>query len=103
MKAFTISTAVALLASLASAAPAASSLYQIPVVFIGAADAQFTQYFLSNGIGSGIYNPLSVSKINNPGGVTCYFFGVDGSQTVVGPGATVDVGPPQTQTFGYCN
>ncbi|KAL8937026.1 MAG: hypothetical protein Q9216_004632 [Gyalolechia sp. 2 TL-2023] len=102
MKAFTISTAVAFLASLAAAAPASSSVYQVPIIFIGAADAQFTQYFLTNGIGSGIYNPLSISMISNPGSVTCYFFGIDGSQTVVAPGATVDVGPPQTQTYGYC-
>ncbi|KAL8936448.1 MAG: hypothetical protein Q9211_004190, partial [Gyalolechia sp. 1 TL-2023] len=54
MKAFTISTAVAFLASLASAAPSSPSPYQIPILFIGAADAQFTQYFFSNGIGSGI-------------------------------------------------
>lgn len=102
MKAFTISTAVALLASLASAAPASSSSYQVPITFIGAADGQFTQYFFTNGVGSGIYNNLSISKITNPGSVNCYFYGVDGSYTVVAPGATVDVGPPQTQTYGYC-
>ncbi|KAI4181664.1 MAG: hypothetical protein L6R41_006480 [Letrouitia leprolyta] len=105
MKAFTISTAVALLASLASAAPNAarsSPAYQVPITFIGAADGQFTQYFFTNGVGSGIYNSLSVSKITNPGSVNCYFYGVDGSYTVVAPGATVDVGPPQTQTYGYC-
>ncbi|KAL8717875.1 MAG: hypothetical protein Q9225_004928 [Loekoesia sp. 1 TL-2023] len=108
MKAFTISTTLALLTSLVAAAPApapaaaASSLYQIPITFIGAADGKFTQYFFTNGYGSGIYNNLSVSKISNPGGATCYFYGIDGSFTVVSSGATVDVGPPQTQTYGYC-
>ncbi|KAI4230492.1 MAG: hypothetical protein L6R40_008011 [Gallowayella cf. fulva] len=105
MKAFTISTTLALLTSLVSAAPApagASAPYQIGITFIGAADAKFTQYFLTNGYGSGIYNPLSVSKISNPGGATCYFFGINGSQTQVPSGATVDVGPPQQLSYGYC-
>ncbi|KAI4122431.1 MAG: hypothetical protein LQ338_005822 [Usnochroma carphineum] len=105
MKAISISMALALLTSMVSAAPApaaASPPYQIEVKFIGAAEGQFTQYFLTNGYGSGIYNPLSVSKINNPGGATCYFYGVDGSQTTVPSGATVDVGPPQQQSYGYC-
>ncbi|KAL8724726.1 MAG: hypothetical protein Q9166_007787 [cf. Caloplaca sp. 2 TL-2023] len=105
MKAFTISTALALLTSLVSAAPApqgGSPPYQIAINFIGAADGQFTQYFSTNGFGSGIYNPLSVSKISNPGGATCYFYGVDGSQTTVPSGQTVDVGPPQQQTYGFC-
>lgn len=48
-------------------------------------------------------NNLSVSKIYNTGGATCYFYGIDGSFTVVGNGATVDVGPPQTQVYGFCN
>lgn len=61
MKAFTISTTLALLTSLVSAAPApagASAPYQIGITFIGAADAKFTQYFLTNGYGSGICKPL---------------------------------------------
>lgn len=57
MKAFTIS-ALALLTSMVSAGPApagASSYpYQVAINFIGAADGQFTQYFLTNGYGSGI-------------------------------------------------
>ncbi|KAL8774446.1 MAG: hypothetical protein Q9209_000819 [Squamulea sp. 1 TL-2023] len=105
MKTFAITTALALLTSMVSAAPAPASPgapYQIGITFIGAAEGKFTQYFFTNGYGSGIYDPLSVSKISNPGGATCYFYGIDGSFTVVPSGATVDVGPPQTQTYGYC-
>ncbi|KAI4154445.1 MAG: hypothetical protein L6R39_001386 [Caloplaca ligustica] len=102
MKAFTAATAFALLTSLVSAAPQASYPYQIGITFIGAADAKFVQYFATNGYGSGVYNPLSVSKISNPGGANCYFYGIDGSVTNVPSGQTVDVGPPQTQTYGYC-
>ncbi|KAL8910047.1 MAG: hypothetical protein Q9171_004642 [Xanthocarpia ochracea] len=107
MKVFAIS-ALALLTSMVSAAPApapaaaGSAPYQIGITFIGAAEGRFTQYFFTNGQGSSIYDRLSVSKIANPGGATCYFYGIDGSFTVVPSGATVDVGPPQTQTYGYC-
>ncbi|KAL8790073.1 MAG: hypothetical protein Q9213_000775 [Squamulea squamosa] len=109
MKTFAITAALALLTSVVSAAPApapapasGSAPYQVGITFIGAAEGRFTQYFFTNGYGSGIYNNLSVSKISNSGGATCYFYGVDGSFTVVPSGATVDVGPPQTQTYGYC-
>ncbi|KAI4230698.1 MAG: hypothetical protein LQ349_006091 [Xanthoria aureola] len=105
---FAVSAALALMTSMVSAAPnpptaELSPPYQIAVNFIGAANARFTQYFNTNGFGSTIYNNLSVSKIYNTGGATCYFYGIDGSFTVVGNGATVDVGPPQTQVYGFCN
>lgn len=50
-------------------------------------------------------NPLSVSNISiteDSTGVTCTFFGIDGSQTVVSFGETVDVGPPQAQVSAVC-
>lgn len=50
-------------------------------------------------------NPLSVSTIsitNDSTGVTCDFFGIDGSKTVVSFGETVDVGPPQAQVSAVC-
>ncbi|KAL8796079.1 MAG: hypothetical protein Q9182_007436 [Xanthomendoza sp. 2 TL-2023] len=105
MKAFTISTTLALLASMVAATPVpaeASAAYQVGVTFLGAADGRFVQYFSTNGYGSPIYNPLSISKITNPGGATCTFYGINNSVTVVRGGQTVDVGPPQTQTYGYC-
>jgi len=48
---------------------------------------------------------LSISKVYQPDNgqyevVTLY--GKDGSVTVVHPGETVDVGPPQVQTKAYC-
>ncbi|CAO1596922.1 hypothetical protein XANCAGTX0491_000749 [Xanthoria calcicola] len=109
MKITAISAAVALLASVVSAAPAGPAASYtpngpnaIPITFIGAAEGRFTQYINSNYYGSSIYNPLSVSKISNPGSVTCFFYGTQGSFTTVPAGATVDVGPPQTQYYGYC-
>ena len=59
MKAFTIS-ALALLTSMVSAAPspvaASSSSGSIAIKFIGAADAQFTQYFSTQGFSYAICN-----------------------------------------------
>ncbi|KAI4192895.1 MAG: hypothetical protein LQ346_004094 [Caloplaca aetnensis] len=105
MKTFSIATALAVLTSLAAATPTpASPPYDfVQITFLGAADASFIQYFQTNGYGSGIYNVLSVSKITNPSNrATCYFYGVDGSQTTVSPGTTADVGPPQQLSYGYC-
>ena len=50
-------------------------------------------------------NPLSVSSISitdDSTGVTCTFFGIDGSTTIVSFGETVDVGPPQAQVSAVC-
>ena len=49
-----------------------------------------------------IANVLSVTSITNGGPATCIFTGVDGSVTTVVGGATVPVGPPQTQVSGFC-
>lgn len=130
MKAFTISTALALLTSLASAAPAATQLEArqvfTTIAFIGAADGIFYQTELADGSSFGICkltiplfhreleiqclqfltltpdNPLSISHIQVLGGTTCTFTGIDGSVTTVTGGSTVDVGPPQTQIEGTC-
>lgn len=105
MKTFTIATALIAAAGFAAAAPApqASGPAWVSVTFEGAAGANFAQSFPVNGIAQGIANPLSISHIQFNGGATCYFYGINDSQTKVGPGAeTVDVGPPQTQTYGYC-
>lgn len=94
---------------------------QVHVTFIGAADAQFTQSFPSNGewiqIGTSIYifrykqpktlitvvNPLSISHIQTTTeGATCVFNGIDHSVTTVAGTQLVDVGPPQTQVSGSC-
>lgn len=91
------------------------------VTFLGAANAQFTQSFPSNGesvkIGMSIYifrykqtktlisivNPLSISHIQtDTKGVTCVFNGIDHSVTTVIGTQLVDVGPPQTQVSGSC-
>ncbi|CAF9941523.1 MAG: hypothetical protein HETSPECPRED_003635 [Heterodermia speciosa] len=115
MKAFTIS-ALAVLTSMVSAAPAVTTSLAVPtaaaipsssgsiaITFIGAADAQFTQSFSTEGFSYPIYNTLSVSKISNPGGATCYFYGQDLKRAATVPsGLTVDVGPPQQLLYGYC-
>lgn len=94
---------------------------QVHVTFLGAANAQFTQSFPSNGesvkIGMSIYifrykqtktlisivNPLSISHIQtDTKGVTCVFNGIDHSVTTVIGTQLVDVGPPQTQVSGSC-
>lgn len=106
MKAFTISAAVALLASLASATPAPKQearQFQAQITFFGAdSDASFSLSVPTDGSEFSIGNPLSVSKIQSLGGATCSFTGVDGSQTVTVGAQTVDVGPPQTQISGSC-
>lgn len=56
---FAVSAALALLTSMVSAAPNPTNAeqsrpYQVAVNFIGAANAQFTQYFNTNGFGSPI-------------------------------------------------
>ncbi|KAL9011690.1 MAG: hypothetical protein Q9173_003484 [Seirophora scorigena] len=121
MKAFTISTALALLTSLVSAAPAITPhearQFQAQITFIGAADGVFYQSVPTDGSVFSITlsvpatsvpnlipaaNPLSVSKIRSEGGATCSFTGIDGSSTVVVGAQTVDVGPPQTQISGSC-
>ncbi|KAJ6002501.1 hypothetical protein N7451_005048 [Penicillium sp. IBT 35674x] len=77
--------------------------YGAKVTFIGAADAQFVQYFPIDGLTYSISNVLSISHIElDKAGVTCTFDGVDNSVTSVTGPETVDVGPPQTQVKGTC-
>ncbi|KAJ5556259.1 hypothetical protein N7494_000174 [Penicillium frequentans] len=77
--------------------------YGAKVTFIGAADAQFVQYFPLDGLTYDISNVLSISHIElDKAGVTCTFDGVDNSVTSVTGPETVDVGPPQTQVKGTC-
>ncbi|KAL8936809.1 MAG: hypothetical protein Q9216_004739 [Gyalolechia sp. 2 TL-2023] len=113
MKAFTISTAVAaLLASMASAAPAPAPAtpdqapetrqFQAQITFFGAHSASFSLSVPTDGSEFSISNPLSVSKIQSLGGATCGFTGIDGSRVVTVGAQTVDVGPPQTQISGSC-
>ena len=96
---------------------------QVQVTFLGAANAQFTQSFPTNGqatqismsfrIRSSVWmkgpelivtaNPLSISHIElDTQGVTCVFAGIDHSVTAVNGAQLVDVGPPQTQVSGSC-
>ncbi|KAE8395208.1 hypothetical protein BDV23DRAFT_168812 [Aspergillus alliaceus] len=76
----------------------------VSITFIGAADAQFTQDFPTDGTGTAITNPLSISHIaSSTDGVSCVFNGIDNSVTYVSDAETVDVGPPQTQVWGTCN
>ncbi|KAJ6125586.1 hypothetical protein N7471_012903 [Penicillium samsonianum] len=76
---------------------------QVHVTFLGAANAQFTQSFPSNGESVKIVNPLSISHIQtDTKGVTCVFNGIDHSVTTVIGTQLVDVGPPQTQVSGSC-
>ncbi|KAL8949212.1 MAG: hypothetical protein Q9222_004662 [Ikaeria aurantiellina] len=107
MKTFTISVALALFTSLASASPVATKpearQFEAFITFYGAdTDAYFTKSIPTDGSGFVIYNPLSISHIGSAGGATCSFFGIDGSETEVVGAQVVDVGPPQTQISGYC-
>ncbi|PYH28354.1 uncharacterized protein BO87DRAFT_371165 [Aspergillus neoniger CBS 115656] len=73
------------------------------VTFIGAADAQFTQDFPTDGSNVKITNPLSISHIScSTQGAVCTFDGIDHSVTTVTGVGQVDVGPPQTQVQGSC-
>ncbi|KAJ6010806.1 hypothetical protein N7451_002218 [Penicillium sp. IBT 35674x] len=75
----------------------------VEVVFIGAANAEFTQSFPVNGQATQISNVLSISHIElTTGGVMCTFHGIDNSVTTVSGAELVDVGPPQTQVSGSC-
>ncbi|PWY66027.1 hypothetical protein BO70DRAFT_301870 [Aspergillus heteromorphus CBS 117.55] len=77
---------------------------QVLITFVGAANAQFSQEFPTNGAETTITNPLSISHImSNTGGVQCTFNGIDHSVTNVNGAETVDVGPPQTQVSGACH
>ncbi|OJK00953.1 hypothetical protein ASPACDRAFT_42453 [Aspergillus aculeatus ATCC 16872] len=98
------STVLFALASSIFAAPlAVRTQTEVQITFLGAADAQFTQSFPTDGSTVAISNPLSISHIaSSTAGVTCTFIGIDHSSTTVSGVATVDVGPPQTQTQGSC-
>ena len=89
------------------------------VTFIGAAGAQFTQDFPTDGSNVKISmfpahdyhisrlislaNPLSISHIScGTRGAVCTFDGIDHSVTTVTGVGQVDVGPPQTQVQGSC-
>ncbi|PYH44311.1 uncharacterized protein BP01DRAFT_86823 [Aspergillus saccharolyticus JOP 1030-1] len=92
------------LASAVSGAPlAVRTDNEVSITFIGAANAQFTQSFPTDGSTVAITNPLSISHIaSSTAGVTCTFAGIDHSTTTVSGAVTVDVGPPQTQIQGSC-
>lgn len=110
----------AITAALASSANATPVPQTVEITFEGAADAQFKQsfptdgsvthismYYEANSIRTdeltSIANPLSISHIvGSHEGVDCAFNGIDNSYTEVDGAATVDVGPPQTQTSGHC-
>ncbi|KAJ5928451.1 hypothetical protein N7466_007407 [Penicillium verhagenii] len=77
--------------------------HSVEVVFIGAANAEFTQSFPVNGQWTQITNVLSISHIQlDNAGFTCTFDGIDHSVTTVTGAELVDVGPPQTQVSGSC-
>jgi hypothetical protein len=106
MKTFIIYTAMAIFGALSHAAPLEAVRRQesVEVTFRGAPPdvAFFKQSFPTDGSFVYIYNPLSVSQIEHSGDATCTFFGINGSVTVVKGFEPEDVGPPQTQTGGFC-
>ncbi|KAB8259947.1 hypothetical protein BDV32DRAFT_138467 [Aspergillus pseudonomiae] len=103
MKLSSTSTLVAALVAGVNGASIPRTQGSVPITFIGAADAQFTQDFPTDGSSVAITNPLSISHIaSSTDGVSCVFNGIDNSVTVVSDAETVDVGPPQTQTSGAC-
>jgi len=84
-------------------------ILEASTTFIGAGPdpPTYSQIFVTGGTVQSIDNPLSVSQIrisddSGPGGIVCTFFGIDGSETVVPGGETVDVGPPQAQVSATC-
>ncbi|KAJ5788749.1 hypothetical protein N7457_003739 [Penicillium paradoxum] len=90
-------------AATASAVPLKPRNDQVEITFIGAADAQFTQSFPTDGSAVSIDNLLSISHISsNTAEVQCTFNGIDHSVTVINGAEWVDVGPPQTQVTGSC-
>ncbi|KAL5361680.1 hypothetical protein BJX96DRAFT_152553 [Aspergillus floccosus] len=101
MKTSVIATALTAIAGLASAGPV-EKRFDVTVTFHGAADASYTRHIPADGRTVTLNDVLSISKISSTGGATCTFHGVDGSVTTVNGAQTVDVGPPQTQTWGTC-
>ncbi|KAJ5287332.1 hypothetical protein N7478_003018 [Penicillium angulare] len=77
---------------------------EVEITFIGAADAQFSQSFPTDGSMVSISNVLSISHVSSAdGNVQCTFNGIDSSVTTINGAETVDVGPPQTQISGSCH
>ncbi|CZR63578.1 uncharacterized protein PAC_13475 [Phialocephala subalpina] len=103
MQFITITSLLALAASLTSAAPASEKRqFEAQLTFYGAAGASYTLSVPTDASEFTISNPLSISKIELAGGATCGIWGIDGSNTVIVGAHTVDVGPPQTQIGGSC-
>lgn len=124
MKTSTIFGLFVACATTASAIPVKPRHGQVEITFVGAANAQFTQSFPSDGstvsIGRLLFiassqvkpydinltssgNPLSISHISSStAGIQCTFNGIDHSVTMVHGAQWVDVGPPQTQVTGSC-
>ncbi|KAL4893900.1 hypothetical protein BDV59DRAFT_201220 [Aspergillus ambiguus] len=101
MKTSAVAVALAAVAGLANAGPV-EKRFDVTVTFHGAADASYVRSIPADGSTAVLNNDLSISKISGSGGATCTFHGVDGSVTTVNGQETVDVGPPQTQTWGTC-
>ncbi|MCJ1350876.1 MAG: hypothetical protein MMC33_000857 [Icmadophila ericetorum] len=109
MQFLTVSVAFALFAALGSAIPAKLGARNcwVSVTFEGATpEAQFTQSVPTDSEFT-VYNDLSIShiQVGTPySGCTteCTFYGIDGSVTETYGAGFSDVGPPQTQTSGYC-
>ncbi|KAL2036705.1 hypothetical protein N7G274_010577 [Stereocaulon virgatum] len=117
---FTTASILALLTAFAHSAPAPAPDYQPPAcnpnphgrycsaTLYGAAGVEQTISYEINFQVDYLDVPFSVSKIQNlddpsTGNYEYWtFYGIDGSVTNVGPGQTVDVGPPQVQTRAYC-
>ncbi|KAB5580497.1 hypothetical protein GE09DRAFT_439492 [Coniochaeta sp. 2T2.1] len=112
MQFLTIAT-TALLAALASAAPAPAAkrvaqrtVPEVTLTYTGAADTFFAIAVPADGQPYTIQDKLSVTYVssNAPAGVTCTSTGIDGSVTVnYGPQEFVPIGPPQTQVEVTCS
>ncbi|KAF6239179.1 hypothetical protein HO173_002440 [Letharia columbiana] len=109
MKSFTISFAFLCFITSSHAAPhsahAKPRQFEAGITFIGAGPdpPSYFQAFPTDDTLHTINNSLSVSQISSAGGAICSFFGVDGSDTFIHGGETVDVGPPQVQVSGVCD
>ncbi|KAL8730791.1 MAG: hypothetical protein Q9166_003861 [cf. Caloplaca sp. 2 TL-2023] len=112
MKAFTVSAALTLLVSVASAAPSATQHEtrdvgdeHTRVKFTGVDGTSFIDVFPLDDEYYDIYYPNTVNTIESSDNVTCQFWGSDGDNatTLVGgnPGFTY-VNPPQPQATASC-
>lgn len=100
--------ATTLFAGLVSASPASTKNARtgyVTLEFWAAADNTFTVSVPIDGSATYIGSDLSFTSISSwsPGNTVCHSYGVDGSDTILkGSQYDVPIGPPQEQTYAFC-